>query len=173
MSNTAPPPTYAQVRALPLLLERTVPPEYEDANGHMNVTHHLGLHDQAALPFMHRLGLDFAFFTEQRRGIMDVEHHLRYLSEVFVGDTVAVHARMLERAERRFHGMWFLVNVTRERVANTFEFVSLHVDLDARKAAPFDVRLAATLDELIAAERDILWPAPVCGVMGLDRKVTS
>lgn len=165
--NPTPLPTFAQVRALPTMLERTVPPEYEDFNGHMNVTHHLGLHDQAALPFLATLGLDATFFSRRRRGIMDVEHHLRYLDEVHVGDVVSVHSRLLERADRRFHGMWFLADVTRGTLANTLEFVSLHVDLDARRAVAFDADLAEALDREIAAQADLDWPAPGCGVMGL------
>ena len=38
--------------------DQEVPPEYEDYNGHMKITHHLGLHDDAGpvLPGAERAG---------------------------------------------------------------------------------------------------------------------
>lgn len=159
-------PSPAQVLALPRLLETTVSDEHEDANGHLNVTGYLALYDRAAWPWLADLGLDPSR-SGRPRGIMDLEHHLRYLAEVHVGDRVAVHGQVLERAARRVHGLWYLVNRSRDQLASTLEFVSAHVDLDARRAAPFDPDAAARLDAQVAdTARD--WPAPVSGVMGLS-----
>jgi acyl-CoA thioester hydrolase len=161
-------PTPEQVRQLPLLYEVTIPPEYEDVNGHMSIGHYMVIHDQTATPFYASLGMDESYFTERRRGIMDVEHHLHYLAEVLVGDVVAVHSRMLERSEKAVHGMWFMLDRTRERLANTLEWVTLHVDLDARRAAPFAPEVTAELDRQIEYGRTLGWEVPVCGVMGLS-----
>lgn len=158
-------PTFDQVRALPLMLERQVHTDHEDANGHMSVTGHLALHEEAAWPWLQGLELDPSV-SEGRWGLMDLEHHLRYLAEVHVDDLVAVHGRLLERAERRLHGLWFLVNITRQQIADTFEFVSVHVDLERRRAAPFGETAAAALDQqILTADHD--WHAPVSGSMGL------
>jgi acyl-CoA thioester hydrolase len=160
-------PSPEQVRALPLLYEVTVPPEYEDINGHMSIGHYMLIHDNAAAPFCASLGMEESYFTERRRGIMDLEHHLHYLAEVLVGDVVAVHSRMLERSEKAVHGMWFMLDRTRDRLANTLEWVTLHVDLDARRSAPFGPEVAAEIDRQIEHSRTLDWEAPVCGVMGL------
>lgn len=159
-------PSLEQVRDLPLLLEAVVGREFEDANGHLNVTGYLALHDRAAWPWLADLGLD-PTSSGSSFGIMDLEHHLRYLAEVHVGDRVAVHGRLLSRADRRIHGQWFLVNLTQERLANTFEFVSIHVDLERRRAAAFEPATARRIDDQIrAGERD--WPAPVSGIFDLS-----
>ena len=163
----AAPPAPALVRELPLLHQLTVPPEYEDINGHMSVAHHMGIHDQAGLPFFATLGIDERYFSERRLGIMDLEHHLVYLAEVHVGDEVAVHSRVLERSDKVVHGMWFLLNRTRDELANTLEWVSLHVDLEARRATPFSAEVASALDREIEQSRTLDWEPPVCGVMGL------
>jgi acyl-CoA thioester hydrolase len=163
----AAPPSPARVRELPLLHEVTVPPEYEDINGHMSIAHHMGIHDAAGLPFFATLGIDETYFSQRRLGIMDLEHHLVYLAEVHVGDVVGVHSRVLERSDKAAHGIWFLLNRTRKRLANTLEWVSLHVDLDARRAAPFSPEVASALDRQIERSRALDWDPPVCGVMGL------
>lgn len=158
-------PTYAQVRALPCLLERPAPTDHVDANGHVSTTGHLAIHEEAAWPFL--ATLDIPYGEGATSGIMDLEYHLRFVAEVMAGDTFAVHGRMIGRADRRFHAIWFLVDVTHERIADTLELVSAFVDLEARRAAPFPPTSAAAIDRLVAADAALEWPAPVCGAMGL------
>ena len=160
-------PTLEQVQQLPRLLELTIPPEYEDYNGHMRITHHLGCHDDAGLPFFALLGIDEAYFSERRRGIVDLENHLRYLAEVHVGDRVAVHSRVLDRSAKTMHGIWFLLNLSRGEVANTLEFVSLHIDQDERRASPFPPEVAERIDQLVAEHGALGWEPPVCGFIGV------
>ncbi|MCI0708882.1 MAG: thioesterase, partial [Chloroflexi bacterium] len=60
----------------------------------------------------------------------------------------------------------FIVNDTRHELSNTFEFVSTHADLEARKTSPFPDDLATTIDSMIADHSRLDWQAPICGVMG-------
>lgn len=95
-------------------------------------------------------------------------NHLRCLAEVHVGDRVAVHSRLLARSTKTMHGFWFLLNLTRREAANTLEFVSVHVDLDERRASPFPDDVADALDRLIADHRALPWKSPACGFMGVS-----
>lgn len=158
-------PTVDQVRSLPAWLDVTVPPKLEDANGHVNVTGHLRLFDDAGWRWAAASG----FHTEDAPSdstLMDLEHHLRYLAELHVGARVRVHGRWLARGDKRLHGVSFLVDDDADRLVSTLEVVTAHVSLSARRSVPFPGDVAATLDEQIAAaERD--WPAPTCGAMGV------
>lgn len=160
-----PMPTVAQVDDLPVLMEKVIPPGWQDLNGHVNVRHYLELYDAASWPRLAEFGLDPSVFLEQRRGLFDLEHHLWYLDEMHVGDTVTVHWRFLARTLKRFHGVMFIVNRSRDRLASVFEYVSSGADLDARRTAPLPDGFAAQLDRLIAAHARLAWPAPTCGVM--------
>jgi len=160
-------PTIEQLDALPSLLERRIPPEWQDLNGHVNVRHYLELYDSASWPMLATFGLDERIFLEHRQGLFDLEHHLWYLSELHVGDKVTVHSRMLERNAKRFHGVMFIVDRTRQRLASAFEYVSTGADLDARRTAPLPAAFAAELDRIIAEHARLGWPAPVCGVMSV------
>jgi acyl-CoA thioester hydrolase len=159
-------PTYAQIRALPCLLEKPVDDRFEDVNGHVSTTGQLAIHESAAWSFLADIGVNYA--DGATSGVMDLEYHLRFVAEVMAGDTFAVHARLIDRAPRRLHALWFLIDVTHERIANTFEWVAAHVDLEARKAAPFPPGVATKLDAMIASDATLDWPAPVCGAMGLS-----
>ena len=96
-------PTLAQVDELPVLLEKVIPPEWQDLNGHVNVRHYLELYDAASWPKLAEFGLDASVFLERRQGVFDLEHHLWYLDELHVGDTVTVHWRFIARTLKRFH----------------------------------------------------------------------
>lgn len=159
-------PSVEQVTQLPLLMRQVIPPEYEDSNGHMNIRHYLGLYDEALWPFFATLGMDEAYFTEQRGGVFDLEHHIHYRAEVNIGDTVAVYGRGLARTAKRLHGMCFMVNETHQQLANTFEYVTSHADLDARRTSPWPDFFTQKLDAMLAEHDALDWDAPVCGVMG-------
>lgn len=158
-------PTVMQVDDLPVLMEKVIPPEWQDLNGHVNVRHYLELCDAASWPKLAEFGLDASAFLERRQGLFDLEHHLWYLDELHVGDTVTVHWRFIARTAKRFHGVMFIVNRSRGRLASVFEYVSSGADLEARKTAPLPQEFAARLDALIAADAALGWPAPACGVM--------
>lgn len=158
-------PTVEQVLELPPLLEKLIPPEWLDLNGHVNVRHYLELYDAASWPMLAAIGLDERTFLEQRQGLFDLEHHLWYLDELHVGETVTVHWRFIARTAKRFHGVMFIVNRSRGRLASVFEYVSTSADLDARRTAPLPAAFAAQLDRHIAEHGRLDWAAPTCGVM--------
>ena len=160
-------PAMHEVDQLPPLLERTIPAAWEDLNGHVNVRHYLELYDQAGWPMLSQIGIEEHHFHEERRGLFDLEHHIWYLAEMHVGDLVTVHSRILERNAKRFHGVMFVANRTQQRVASAFEYVTTGADLEARSTAPLPDTVAARLDEIIAADVRLSWPAPVCGVISV------
>jgi acyl-CoA thioester hydrolase len=160
-----PMPTVEQVDELPILMERRIPPEWQDLNGHVNVRHYLELYDAASWPMLEQFGLDERIFLERRQGLFDLEHHLWYRAELHVGDLVSVHSRFVARSVKRFHGVMFIVNRTRSQLASAFEYVSTGADLEARRTAPLPERFAAELDRVISVHARLGWPPPLCGVM--------
>ena len=160
-----PMPTVEQVDELPSLMERRIPPEWQDLNGHVNVRHYLELNDAASWPMLEQFGLDERTFLEGRQGIFDLEHLIWYRGELHVGDLVSVHSSFVARSLKRFHGVMFIVNRTRSQLASAFEYVSTGADLELRRSAPLPERFAAELDRMIAAHARLGWPAPLCRVM--------
>lgn len=165
MATDRPPfPAVAQVLELPSLSIRTVPPEWQDLNGHVNVRHYLELYDEASRPLLPVLGLE-GLTGNGGLGLFDLEHHIAYLAELHVGDQVSAHLRIVARSAKRFHGIMFVVNHTRRQLASTLEFVSTAADLALRRSVPLPSAAARWLDEAIAAQARLAWPAPLCGTM--------
>lgn len=158
-------PTAEQVRQLPVLLELTIPAGWEDLNGHVNVQHYVAIYDRAGWPLLDWLGIDESRFRVDQAGLFDLEHHIWFLAEMHVGDVVTAHMRFLGLGPKRFHGVMFIVNATRGRVACALEFVSTGADLRTRRAAPLPADVARRLQELIAEHSRLSWPAPRCGAI--------
>ncbi len=158
-------PTVEQVRQLPALYEVKIPPEWQDLNEHVNVKHYLDIYDNAGWPLMHELGLDADRFRVQRNGYFDLEHHIWYLAEMHVGDVVTTHFRLLGFNAKRFHGVTFIINRTRNELANVLEFVTTSADLDTRRTTPIPADIAANLERVLTEHSALAWPAPRSGAI--------
>lgn len=158
-------PTLHEVQQLPQWLERTMPAEFADANGHVNVRNYLALFDDTGWAFFASLGIDEAYLARRRASVFDAEHHLWYHAEVQIGAHVAVHLRALGRSDKAFHGMCFLADLSEGRIASTFEFVIVHVDIDERRGASIPHDVANPFDALVAEHAQLTWPAPVSGTL--------
>lgn len=160
-----PPLSIDLLEPLPAVYRGVIPADYRDAMDHMNVRWYLSLYDEAGDNMYLLYGQTPEYYRANQAGGFDLEHHIRYLAEVRIGDTVAIRARLLNRTAKRIHYMMFMVNETRGLLSSTFECVNSHADLKARRTAPFPDFIAAQIDAFIAQHRQLPWDAPVCGSM--------
>ena len=114
-------PGLDQIRELRVQLEMAIPPEWEDRNGHVNVQFYLALFELGGWVVLDEVGIGEAWFQSQQFSQFDLEHHLYYRAEIRVGDEVSAYNRVLARSGKCFHGMYFIVNETRSRLAATLE----------------------------------------------------
>jgi acyl-CoA thioester hydrolase len=160
-----PPIALDQLAALPAVYRVTIPPAYRDRMDHMNIRWYLALYDEAGDAMYTLWGEDLDYYARTGSGGFDLEHHLHYVNEVRIGDDVVIRARLLARTAKRLHYLMFMVNETRGNLASIFECVHAHVDLKARRTAPYPPELAERLDALVAEHNRLNWPAPICGAM--------
>lgn len=160
-------PSAAQVLALEPNLVLTVPDDFTDANGHMNIARYMEVHSRAGWVAFERWGLGEERALAGGPASFDAEHHLRYLREVHAGDEISLHGRVLGRSARALHFLQLMVNRTTGVLANTFESVALSIDLGARRTVDFPPEVGALIDAQLARDAALDWPAPTCGAMGL------
>jgi acyl-CoA thioester hydrolase len=135
--------------------------------GHMNVRYYLALFDEASWAFFHSFGMTEAYYKANHAGGFALEHHIRYISEVRLGETVHIHARLLQRNAKRIHFMYFMVNQDKGVLSATLESVASHADLKLRRTSPYPPEISAQLDAMIAEHSSVGWDAPVNGHMGV------
>lgn len=162
-------PSATQIGELSTSVSGCVPAEFIDSNGHMNVQFHLGLGARGADALVRAAGIDEYYRQHRRLGVFAAEHHLRYYSELRMGDRFSVYARALDRSAKTLHLMSFLVNMDNKRLSGSLEIALVHVDLETRGPTAFPADIAAALDHSIAHSRSLNWPAPTCGFMGVRR----
>lgn len=160
-------PTAAQVRQLPLQFSMTVPPHWQDRNGHVNVQFYQTLYELGAYQVLEEVDAGKSCLLQHDFGLFDLEHHLYYRAEILVGDKVSTYNRILGRNEKRFHGMYLIVNDSRDQLACTLEYITAGVALQDRRMAAFPGKLKQGIDEQMARQRQLDWAAPVCGAMGV------
>jgi acyl-CoA thioester hydrolase len=149
----------------PACLTMTVPEEYRDENGHMNMRWYLAIFDDAGDVLHDRIGLTREYHRQRRTGTFDLEHHLHFLSEVNPGDDLAVYMRFVARSAKRLHYLMFMVNVTRGKLAAIFECMNAFADLTVRKTAPFPDEIVRNIDGILARHEKLDWPPPLSGAM--------
>lgn len=153
------------VRQTMHVYQTTIPPEYEDSNGHMNVRYYMAIFDDAGYPMIREFGLTPEYLEARGEGGFDLEHHLHYLNEVHIGDNVSVYVRIVGLTLKRVHYLMLMVNESRDNVAAIFECVNSYADLRARKTAPYPPEIAARMRAVLEHHQALAWDAPVCGVM--------
>ena len=98
-----------QIHQLPCFHRATIPEAYLDVMGHMNIRYYMGLFDEAAWGFFHAFGMTEAFILNSSSEAFALEHHVRYLAEVHLGETVAIHTRVNGRTAKRIHFLHLLL----------------------------------------------------------------
>ncbi|MBS41845.1 MAG: hypothetical protein CMH83_01465 [Nocardioides sp.] len=143
-------PTVEQARSLPLWKETVVGEDAIDENGHMNIT--VYFRDAAFAPWdrLGELGLAQTYIDDRRKSMFTVEHRVKYLGELRLGEPYAVHFGIAARTDKALHGMSFIVDTARDRISCTMEMVWLHVSMESRRTEPFPDDVRDTLDAQIA-----------------------
>jgi acyl-CoA thioester hydrolase len=163
-------PTYDQVDQLPRHLEQTVPAEYIDENGHVNIGRYLELGGKALWRRCQReLGMPEDYIERRGFSTFTAEHHLTYHAELLEGQDVSVRVRLVDRSAKVLHAVCLIVDETNRRLACTMESTAVHVDMADRRPADFPDDVVALIDAALAAD-ERRWPAPLCGAMGVRRR---
>ena len=157
----------ALLETLPLYHRKTIPADYLDIMGHMNIRWYFDLFAKSGRKFFASHGLDEDYFRGGKFGVFTLKQFIQYFAEVRVGQTIAIHTRLIGRSKKRFHFMHFMINETTTQLASTFEALITHVDLKIRRAAPMPAQIAQKFDATLAKDAKLEWEAPVCGAIRL------
>ena len=153
-------PDVAAIRELPALKSTVISSDWEDINGHVNVGFYMHLYNESGWPMFDLIGVDPSYFSERQMGIVDLEHHIWYLSELHVGDRVTAYGRFLDHDAKRIHGIVFTVNDDSDVLAGAIEFLAISMDLRERRAAEIPDDVAARLSVVTDSHRQCAWTFP-------------
>ena len=135
-----------------------VEPGWIDYNGHLNMAYYNVLFDRAVDEVYELIGCGPAYLEQTRHSTFTAEAHIRYLRELRAEDPVRVTFQLLDYDAKRLHYFEELHHAEEGWLSATSESMVLHVDMIAKKTAPFPDFIAARLDRMKAAHAHL--PVP-------------
>jgi acyl-CoA thioester hydrolase len=148
-----------------------VEPAWIDYNGHMNMAYYHVLFDRAVDEAYELLGVGPTYLKERRHSTFAAEVHVRYLRELHAGDPVRVTFQLLGHDAKRMHFFEQLFHAQEGWMAATSENMSLHIDMNTRKTAPFPADVAARVEKMQASHAMLPRPEAAGRRIGMPRKV--
>ena len=137
-----------------------VEPNWIDYNGHLNMAYYNVLFDRAVDEVFELLGCG-ADYVKSGFSTFTAEVHVRYLRELHDGDPVRVTFQLLDYDAKRMHYFEQLFHAEEGWVSATSENMSLHVDIAAKKVAPFPAQVERCLVRMKAAHAQLPRPEAV------------
>ncbi len=128
-----------------------VEPSWIDYNGHLNMAYYNVLFDRCVDEAYELLGIGADYLSKQAHSTFTAEAHVRYLRELHEGDAVRATFQMLDYDSKRIHYFQQLFHATDGWMSATSENMTLHVDMTAKKVAPFPDAVRRTLARMKSA----------------------
>ena len=148
-------PALGDIAAPIVTVQRAVPLDWTDYNGHMNEARYLQAFGDATDRFMEMVGCD-ADYIASGGSYFTAETHIRHLDEVHAGTRIRVETQVLLGQGKKMH--LFHRMFEGGRLLATGEHMLIHVSLETRRASEPSEAIAAKLGEIAAAHTGL--PAP-------------
>jgi acyl-CoA thioester hydrolase len=135
-----------------------VEPAWIDYNGHLNMAYYNVLFDRAVDEVFELLGCGLDYVRTRRHSCFTAETHVRYLRELKAEDPVRVTFQLLDYDHKRMHFFEHLLHANEGWVSATSENMSLHVDMEQKRTAPFPAAIASALGRMKAMHARLPYP---------------
>lgn len=149
---------------------RKVLPEWIDYNGHMNVGYYALAIDQCIDEIFDELGVGVALVQSHGMGPMALSALTHYLDELLEGQAFYVDLQMLDSDHKRMHYFINMHHVANGTIAATYEALTMNVDLNARRSAPYPDEAMAKIQAMTAAHSRLPRPPQAGAQVGIRRK---
>ena len=142
-----------------------IEPQWIDYNGHLNMAYYNVMFDRAIDELWLTLGIGPGYMKAHKGSTFTAECHVRYLREIHLGDPVQVSILLVAADEKRLHTFEELRHASEGWLSATSENMTIHIDMAARKTAPFPPDIRARIEAVANAHSTL--PRPE----GIGRKI--
>jgi acyl-CoA thioester hydrolase len=149
-----------------------VEPAWIDYNGHLNMAYYNVLFDRAIDELWLRLGIGPGYREARNASTFTAECHVRYVREINLEDPVRVSVLIVGSDSKRIHTFQELRHATDGWLSATSENMSLHMDMAARKVAPFPDDIAKRLATLTQVHAGIMRPEGIGRSIGMPSQTS-
>lgn len=150
-------PTAEPFRASIMQIE----PQWIDYNGHLNMAYYNVMFDRAIDQLWLELGIGPAYMKKRGCSTFTAECHVRYLREIRFRDPVQIFVWLLEADDKRLHTFEEMRHASEGWLSATSENMSLHMDMKARRVAPFPSDIQARIAAVTKTHSAVPRPAGI------------
>lgn len=144
--------------------------DWIDYNGHLNLAYYHVIFDRGVDYVFDLLGVGQTYTEKNLGSCFALEVHVHYLQELSLDDELDVHFQLLDFDEKRLHFIQHLYHRDEGFLAATSEQMTLHVNMQSRRAAPFPEEAIEKIHSLHQAHAKLKVPDQVGHVIGIRRK---
>ena len=138
--------------------EMEVEKDWIDYNGHLNMAYYNVLLDRAVDEAFEQLGIGLSYLKRTNHSTFTAEVHVRYVREIHVDAPVRVSFQLLDFDDKRIHLFEELRHAEEGWLSATSENMTLHVDMGAKKVAPFSPETMQALAAMKDAHAALPFP---------------
>ncbi len=135
-----------------------IEPAWIDYNGHLNMAYYNVLFDRAVDELWLQIGIGPDYLKTRHCSSFTAECHVRYVREIHLGDPAQVSILVVAADEKRIQTFKELRHATEGWLSATSENMTLHMDMRARKVAPFPPDIGANVQTLVEAHSGLERP---------------
>jgi acyl-CoA thioester hydrolase len=150
--------------------ELTVPTEWTDYNGHMNVGYYVVAFDKATDVVLDHLGIGESYRRAEEASVFVLEAHVTYDREVHPGDRLRFTTQFLDHDSKRVHLFHRMYHAGEGYLAATNELMIMHMDLTTRRPAPFPATALSRIAELHDLHKTLPRPDAAGHAIGIRRR---
>lgn len=126
-----------------------VRPHHHDHMDHMNVQWYTGKFDEATWHLLSTVGLTFAYFKAEQRGMVALDQRTQYKEEVMAGNLLVCRSEILDVKEKIVRFKHHMYNAESDALVATTELVGAHLDRQERKTCPLPEAIRRRCEQLI------------------------
>lgn len=162
--------TIADIPAPFVSAGETVPADWIDGNGHMNVAYYLLAFERGFAPPYTFLDFDYDLIARRGFSSMTVEVHIAYHRELLEGAPLRITTQLIDCDDKRAHWLQALYHAEENYLAASAEWLILSIDMRRRRAAALPEDLQAALQRVKAAHAGLPLPVPLKGSISIHNR---
>jgi acyl-CoA thioester hydrolase len=151
----------------------TVEDQWTDYNGHLNMAYYAVLFDKSAEEMFKTFGLGPDYVKETNCSFFTLETHTTYAHEIHAGDKVRIENQIIDADAKRVHYVQQMYHVGDNFLSCVLEVMVAHIDLTAKKMAPFPNDIQMRIDTMLAQHKAMSLPKQVGHKIEIVRKAQS
>jgi len=143
--------------------------QWIDYNGHFNMAYYNVIFDRAGDEAFALVGLGPDYVKAANCSFFTLEAHVTYVRELHAGDSVRIATQFLDYDAKRVHYVQQMFHAKEDWLSCVTENIVMHVDMAAKKSAPFPAAILGKIEAMHAAHKHLPMPPQVGHKIAIPR----